>query len=45
MRYFLGIIGILGFCDFVIFPSHPKSLPLNDKNLVEKKNTVCNSFL
>ena len=40
MRYFLGIMGILGFCDFVIFPNRPKSLPKNDKNLVRKKNTV-----
>ena len=22
MKYFLGIVGILGFCDIVIFPSH-----------------------
>ena len=26
MRYFLGIMNILGFCDFVIFPNHRNTL-------------------
>ena len=28
MRYFLGIMDILGFCDFVIFPNHHNNLIL-----------------
>ena len=28
MRYFLGIVGILGFCDFMIFPSRRNTLIL-----------------
>ena len=28
VRYFLGIVGILGFCDFVIFPSRRNTLIL-----------------
>ena len=28
VRYFLGIVGILEFCDFVIFPSHRNTLML-----------------
>ena len=28
MRYFLSIVGILGFCDFVIFPIRRNTLIL-----------------
>ena len=28
MRYFLGIVGILGFCDVVIFPCRRNTLIL-----------------
>ena len=28
VRYFLSIMGILGFCDFVIFPSRHNTLIL-----------------
>ena len=33
MRYFLGIVGILGFCDFVIFLSHCNTLILQYRSL------------
>ena len=33
MRYFLGIVGILGFCDFVIFLSHYNTLILQSCSL------------
>ena len=26
IKYFLGIVGILGFCDFMIFPSRRNTL-------------------
>ena len=28
MRYFFGIVSILGFCDVMIFPSHRNTLML-----------------
>ena len=33
MRYFLGIVGILRFCDFVIFPSRHDTLILQSCSL------------
>ena len=33
MGYFLNIVGILGFCDFVIFPSRHNTLILQSYSL------------
>ena len=33
VRYFLGIVGIIGFCDFVIFPTHRNILILQSSSL------------
>ena len=33
VRYFLGIVGILGFCDFMIFPSRRNTLILQSCSL------------
>ena len=33
MSYFLNIVGILGFCGFVIFPSHHNTLILQSCTL------------
>ena len=33
VRYFLGIVGLLGFCDFMIFPSHRNALILQSCSL------------
>ena len=33
MRYFIGIVGILGFCDFMIFPNRHNTLILQSCSL------------
>ena len=39
MRYFLGIVSILGFYDFVIFPSRCNALILQNLVLYVFKNS------